>query len=140
MVFRRGKQREEPVRPRHDRRAVDRHPLGWESRFAVHDASRIRYLTDDDRAPCVVSNVSVAGAGLVLSGSSVEVGDRVVLDLPLTPRRGAKITLDGVVRHAQAVDDDQVAAGVEFVEPGALERALILQLVEEQSRSGRRSA
>ena len=135
-MFRRSVQIEE--RPRHtgDRRVHPRHRIEWKSRFAVRDAARLyQFFDDGTQAQCEVRDLSVAGAGLNLAGHEVAVGDRIRLDLWLTAEhRGASIRLDGVVRHTRS-DDEGVIAGVEFLEVGLIERALLVQLLEEHGRA-----
>lgn len=81
--------------------------------------------------PCVVRDVSLAGAGLELRERKVGIGDRVVLDLQLGARVPATIQLTGEIRHATAREDGVVTAGVEFVDVGDLERALLFRLVRD---------
>ncbi len=90
---------------------------------------QIAFRDKSEYAPCVLRDLSVAGAGLELSGRDAAVGDRVVLDLQLGERQRASITVTGEIRHAEPVDDGLVVAGVEFVDVGDLERALLLRLV-----------
>jgi len=131
-VFRRSVDVEE--RPRHtgDRRAHPRHRIEWKSRFAVRDAARLyQFFDEGDQDQCLVRDLSVAGAGLNLARHDVAVGDRIRLDLWLSAEhRGASIRLDGVVRHART-DDEGVIVGVEFLEVGGIERALLARLVDE---------
>jgi len=119
-----------------DRRAHPRHHIEWKSRFAVRDAARLYQFFDDaDQSQCQVRDLSVAGAGLNLAGQEVAVGDRIRLDLWLSAdHRGASIRLDGVVRHTRN-DDEGMIAGVEFVEVGGIERALLVQLLQEHGRA-----
>jgi c-di-GMP-binding flagellar brake protein YcgR len=115
---------------RDDRRAEVRQPLGWQSRYAVRDQSRVFY-TDSDQVPCVIQDLSLGGAGLELSKPDVGVGDCVVLDLHLNDnQRGASIKLTGVVRHTSTEDGAPARAGVEFVGVGNLERVLLSRLLE----------
>jgi hypothetical protein len=79
----------------------------------------------------VLHDVSVAGAGLELGGRGVGIGDRVVFDLPLGDYAPATIQLTGEVRHATPLDDGVLRAGVEFVEVGDIERALVSRLVRD---------
>lgn len=138
MVFKRSRRTPaSPEGPRRDRRAEVRQPLGWHSRYAVRDESRV-FVCATDQAPCVVHDLSIAGAGLELTDPSVTVGDCVVLDLHLSDhRRGASIKLTGVVRHTSTDDGAAVRAGVEFVEVGNLERAVLRRLLEEQRPQAR---
>ena len=98
---RRGQCREQRGRPRGDRRQTVRQQAGWASRYAVVDpADEFWYFTAFDKDPCVLRDLSMAGAGLELSDRDVAVGDRVVLDLQLGDRQRASIQLAGEVRHA----------------------------------------
>jgi len=125
--------------PRRDRRAAVRQPLGWRSQYVVRDESRT-FFADSDHAPCVVHDLSLEGAGLELPSANVAVGDCVVLDLHLSEHnRGARIRLTGVVRHTRCDEGAPVRAGVEFVEVGNLERALLLRLLRDHSPQARRA-
>jgi hypothetical protein len=64
----------------------------------------------------------------------------LVIDLNLTEhRRAASIRLHGVVRHAASRGDGsrQVRAGVEFVDVGNLERALLRRLLDSREDAQR---
>jgi PilZ domain len=121
-----------------DRRNTARCHLGWESRYVVRATDALDdYLFTPQQSSCVVQDLSTAGAGLVLDDPEVTVGDRLVIDLALTEHvRAASIRLHGIVRHATAQHDGpgEVRAGVEFVEVGDLERALLRRLVDARSR------
>ncbi len=126
---------------RGDRRRARRQPAGWASRYLVTDEThRLSFRASSDYAPCVLRDLSVAGAGLELSGREAAVGDRVVLDLQLGERQRASIQITGEVRHAGPAGDGVVVAGVEFVEVGDLERALLLRLVRNLQSSVRELA
>jgi PilZ domain len=132
MVFkRRHGSSSTPARPSGDRRHTPRRTAGWQSRYLVADEDREKvYLTDSDFTECVVRDLSTAGAGLRCSDPDLSIGDRVLLDLQLGERHRASIKVKGEVRHA-AYDDGVVDAGIEFVEVGDLERALLLRLVRD---------
>jgi hypothetical protein len=85
----------------------------------------------------VVRDLSDGGAGLEWSGQSVDVGDRIVLDLRLGRDRGASIRLRGEVRHACVDTDGAVRAGIEFVELGTLEATLLQRLIDDLLRNQR---
>ncbi|HEX5586504.1 MAG TPA: PilZ domain-containing protein, partial [Acidimicrobiia bacterium] len=98
------------------------------------------FIDTTEQAPCVVHDLSLAGAGLELTDPAVAVGDCVVLDLHLSDhRRGASIKLTGVVRHTSAEHGAPVRAGLEFVEVGNLERALLRRLLEAQRPEARQA-
>jgi hypothetical protein len=88
-------------------------------------------VSDSDYTECFVRDLSTTGVGLHSSGGELAVGDRVLLDLRLGARHGASIRVTGEVRHAVADDNGVVTAGLELVEVGDLERALLLRLVRE---------
>jgi PilZ domain len=132
MVFRGrgGRQRRREDGRHGDRRRAGRQTAGWASRYLVTDQTdQVAFRDASDYAPCVLRDLSVSGAGLQLSGLDATVGDRVVLDLQLGERQRASIQVTGEVRHAAPADDGQLVAGVEFVDVGDLERALLLRLV-----------
>ena len=79
--------------------------------------------------PCVLRDLSISGAGVELPDREVAVGDHVVLDLQLGDRQRASIQLAGVVRHAATDHRGIVIAGIEFVDVGDLERALLIRLL-----------
>jgi hypothetical protein len=87
------------------------------------------YVADGDYTECVVRDLTTTGVGFDFAGCDLAVGDRVLLDLRLGERHRASIRVAGEVRHAAADDEGVVTAGVEFVEVGDLERALLLRLV-----------
>ena len=76
-------------------------------------------------------DLSVAGARLEFSDREVAVGDRVALDLALGDRQRASIQLSGEVRHAATDHDGVITAGVEFLDVGDLERALLVRLLRD---------
>lgn len=140
MVFKLSRRKVgDDVGPRRDRRSEVRQPLGWQSGYAIRDETRT-FVADVAPAPCVVRDLSLAGAGLELSRPDLAVGDCVVLDLHLSDRRrGASIRLTGVVRHTMTEEGAPVRAGVEFVEVGSLERALLLRLLRDHAPQARRA-
>ena len=123
--------------------AMARLPPGWESRYVVRDPSRVdEFLIDTDQSLCIVRDLSTKGIGLELDDTDISVGDALVIDLHLTEhRRAASIRLRGVVRHASTNDSSRgpVRAGVEFVDIGNLERALIHQLLRDRSDATRQA-
>jgi hypothetical protein len=136
---RRARQSTSDAVPRRDRRAVPRLLLGWESRYAVHDPDHADdFFLATRQSACVVHDLSRKGAGLELDDASVNVGDTLVIDLNLTGhRRAPTIRVHGVVRHTTAAGDGDhpVRAGVEFVDVGDLERALLHRLIEDRTRT-----
>lgn len=123
-----------------DRRKVKRQQVGWDSRFRVVDEAREHlHYAGDDYESCVLTDLSMDGAGLHLVGAEVAVGDRVELDLPLGARRHASIQVRGEVRHA-SYDDGTARAGLKFIDVGALERALLLRLLRDMNTSAAQSA
>ena len=129
-------------RPRFgDRRRTKRQSAGWESRYRVVDEAREHLLyTADDFEPCVLTDLSMEGAGLHLVGGDVSVGDRVELDVPLGARGRATIQLRAEVRHASSEDTDMPRAGLEFIDVGDLERALLLRLLRTMKETESQSA
>jgi hypothetical protein len=120
------------ARPSRDRRRAARRAAAWDSRYLVADPDREQiYISDSDYSECVLRNLSTEGVGFECSGRELEVGDRVVVDLRLGARHRASIRVTGEVRHTVSDEDGVVRAGVEFVEVGDLERALLLRLVRD---------
>ena len=137
---RRGQCREQRGRPRDDRRQTVRQQAGGASRYAVVDpADELWYFTAFDKDPCVLRDLSMAGAGLEFSDRNVAVGDRVVLDLQLGDRQRASIQLAGDVRHAATDHEGVVTAGIEFIDVGALERALLVRLLRDMEANARQT-
>ena len=127
-------------RLRGDRRRNVRREIGWPSLYVVADEfHQFAYRTPSDHAPCVVHDLSIAGAGLELSGRELSVGDGLVLDLQLGEHGRASIELTGEVRHTRTDHEGVVRAGIEFVAIGDLERALLLRLLRERSPQARRT-
>jgi hypothetical protein len=121
-----------------DRRRSPRQPARWPSRYSVVDPARALWHGGAfDMHPCVLRDVSLAGAGLELTGREIGIGDRVVLNLQLGARGPAAIQLTGEVRHATERDDGSVTAGIEFVDVGDLERALLVRLLRDMQTSAR---
>ena len=126
--------------PRGDRRRTVRYEIGWPSLYVVADGvDHFSYAFASDHALCVVRDLSIAGAGLELSGRELSVGDGLVLDLQLGEHRRASIRLAGEVRYARTDHEGVVRAGIEFVAVGDLERALLLRLLRERSAQARRT-
>jgi hypothetical protein len=133
-----GRRRAERAGPRRDRRRTQRRAAGWESRYVVADrADELWFLAASNDAPCLVRDLSMAGACLELEDGDVAVGSRMVLDLQLGDRRGPSIRLAAAVRYAMKDDDGRVRAGVEFDEVGDLERALLFRLLRDLESVGR---
>jgi hypothetical protein len=115
-----------------DRRKAKRQAAGWEGQYRVVDQSREHlHFAGDDFTPCTLSDLSMDGAGLELTDGEVAVGDHIELDLPLGARRLATIKLRGHVRYATEAADGPPRAGLEFVDVGDLERALLLRLLRD---------
>jgi hypothetical protein len=131
-VFTRKRNPREKTAPNGERRRNARRAAGWSSRYLVDDPGRDQlYISDSDYTECFVRDLSTTGVGLHSEGGELAVGDRVLLDLRLGARNGASIRLTGEVRHAVADDNGVVSAGLELVEVGDLERALLLRLVRD---------
>jgi hypothetical protein len=114
-----------------DRRKVTRQRAGWDGRFRVVDESREHlHYAGDDYETCVLTDLSMEGAGLHLVDAAISVGDRVELDLPLGAHRRASIQVRAEVRHA-SFDDGAARAGLAFIDVGDLERALLLRLLRD---------
>jgi hypothetical protein len=106
--------------------------VGWGSRYLVTDEERsYAYVTDSEYSECVLRDLTTAGAGLHCADSELAIGDRILLDLKLGERHGASIKVTGEVRHASCTDDGEVRAGIEFVDVGDLERAILFRLVRD---------
>jgi hypothetical protein len=114
-----------------DRRKAKRQTAGWEGRYRVVDEAREHlHYAGDDYESCVLTDLSMEGAGIHLEAGEVTVGDRIELDLPLGARQRASIQVRGEVRHA-TVDDGTPRAGLEFIDVGDLERALLYRLLRD---------
>ena len=114
-----------------DRRKAKRQTAGWESRYRVVDESREHlHYAGEDYEPCVLTDLSMEGAGLHFEAGEVTVGDRIELDLPLGAHQRASIQVRGEVRHA-TVEEGTPRAGLEFVDVGDLERALLYRLLRD---------
>jgi hypothetical protein len=101
------------------------------------------HFAGDDFAPCTLTDLSMDGAGLELGDdvdTDVSVGDCVELDLRLGADRLASIKVRGEVRHTTPVGDGTPRAGLEFVQVGDLERALLLRLLRDLEHAGAKSA
>jgi PilZ domain len=139
-MFKRRGERAEGQRRFGDRRKLKRQHAGWESRYRVVDESREHlHYAGDDYEPCVLTDLSMEGAGLHLSAGAVTVGDRIELELPLGAHRRASIQVRGEVRHASE-EDGHPRAGLEFVDVGDLERALLLRLLRDMRETASQSA
>jgi c-di-GMP-binding flagellar brake protein YcgR len=114
-----------------DRRKAKRQAAGWESRYRVVDVEREHlHYAGDDFETCVLTDLSMEGAGLHLVDGEVTVGDRLELDLPLGAHKRASIQVRAEVRHA-TVDEGAPRAGLEFIDVGDLERALLYRLLRD---------
>ena len=95
-----------------DRRKAKRQAAGWESRYRVVDVEREHlHYAGDDYETCVLTDLSMEGAGVHLVAGEVTVGDRVELDLPLGENRHASIQVTAEVRHATVDDGSPPRAG-----------------------------
>lgn len=116
-----------------DRRKAKRQAAGWESRYRVVDESREHlHYAGEDFEPCVLTDLSMEGAGIDLPDAGVAVGDRIELDLPLGAHRRASIQVRGEVRHTTG-DDGAPRAGLAFIDVGDLERALLYRLLRDMN-------
>jgi hypothetical protein len=121
------------------RRSAPKH-AGWESRYRVVDLTREQYrYVGEDYETCLLTDISMDGAGLRVTPGDVAVGDQVELDLRLGAHRAASIQLRGEIRHA-ADEDDAAYAGMAFVDVGDLERALLLRLLRDLDGAQSKSA
>jgi hypothetical protein len=119
---------------------VKRQSAGWDGRYRVVDESREHlHYAGDDYESCVLTDLSMEGAGVHLPEGEIAVGDCIELDLPLGAHRRASIQVRAEVRHA-AVDDGAARAGLEFIDVGDLERALLLRLLRDMSTAESQSA
>jgi hypothetical protein len=140
-MFKRRAARAEGQKRFGDRRRTKRQAAGWESQYRVVDESREHlHFSSDDFEPCVLSDLSMEGAGLQLPDREVTVGDRIELDLQLGARRRATIKLRGEVKHATPAADGPPRAGLEFVDVGDLERALLARLLRDLDGAAAQSA
>ena len=118
-----------------DRRKAKRQSAGWQGRYRVVDAEREHlHYSGDDFEPCVLTDLSMEGAGLHLEHGEITVGDCIELDVPLGAQRRASIQVRGEVRHT-TTDDGPARAGLAFVDVGDLERALLLRLLRDKDRT-----
>ena len=117
-----------------------RQPAGWESRYVIVDhADQLWLFATSDKDRCLVRDLTAAGAGLEFTAREVAIGDRVVLNLQLGDGRAASIQLTGEIRHATTDHVGIVTAGIEFVDVGDLERALLVRLVRDIETNTRRT-
>jgi PilZ domain len=139
-MFKRRESRAEGQPRFGDRRKTKRQRAGWDGRYRVVDVEREHlHYAGDDYESCVLTDLSMAGAGLHVTDGLVEVGDHVELDLPLGAHRRASIQVRGRVKHA-TVDDGAARAGLEFIDVGDLERALLFRLLRDMSGQETKSA
>ena len=139
-MFKRRPQRPDGQAGSRDRRRASRLSAGWASDYAIVDASQeVAFLSAYDYTPCVLQDLSINGAGLELPAADVAIGDRVVLKVPLGERQRATIRLTGEIRHATPDPGGIAMAGIEFVDVGDLERALLLRLVRDMETRARQT-
>ena len=104
-------------------RRVLRREVDWVTRY-MFEGSREQVWRE-----CRVLDVSRGGAGVELSGTTVDEARvrRVVLEFELPP---AVLRLRGEVRHASPCDDGSVFAGLQFGNLTALEHDMLDSLLE----------
>lgn len=90
-----------------ERRKADRHPAGWIARFSPGG-------TRDGWSRCEVVDVSETGAGLVASGTPIEEGTRLTLELPGGDGEPSGTRLEAIVRHVATSPDGTMHLGIEF--------------------------
>jgi hypothetical protein len=118
-----------------DRRKEKRQSVAWESRYRViHEGREHLHYAGEDFETCVLTDLSMEGAGVHIVAGEVTVGDHIELDLPLGANRRASIHVRAEVRHA-TVDEGPPRAGLEFVEVGDLERALLYRLLRDMDQN-----
>jgi len=117
-----------------DRRRAARREAGWMSTYVVANDEEEWAIALADNVPCVVHDLSLTGAGLELARADVAVDDHLVVDLQLGGDRKASIQLTGAVRHLTPTENGCVRAGVEFIEIGTLEHALLQRLLDDLKR------
>ena len=140
-MFKRRRQGPDGQAGSRERRRVRRQSAGWASDYAiVNESQEVVFLSAYDYTPCVLQDLSINGAGLELPTADVAIGDRVVLKVPLGERQRATIRLTGEIRHATPDPGGIAMAGVEFVDVGDLERALLLRLLRDMETRAHQSA
>jgi hypothetical protein len=92
---------------RRDQRKAARRPAGWLARFSP-DGTR------DGWSRCEVVDVSETGAGLIASGTPVEEGTRLTLELPGNDGDQSGMQLQGIVKHSTTSPDGTMHLGIEF--------------------------
>jgi hypothetical protein len=117
-----------------DRRRATRRDAGWMSSYTLANDAEPWAVALADNVPCVVHDLSMSGAGLELARADVTVDDHLRLDLQLGSDRKASIRLTGAVRHLTPTANGCVRAGVEFVDLGTLEHALLQRLLDDLER------
>lgn len=90
-----------------ERRRADRRPAGWIARFSP-DGAR------DAWSRCKVVDVSETGAGLIASGTPIEEGTVLTLELPGNDGEPTGTQLDAIVRHVTTSPDGTMHLGIEF--------------------------
>ena len=128
----RRRTRDEQRRPADGQRRERRYLLERPSTYSfVRDSGVEAFSNAFDRSPCIVRDLSSLGAGIEFEAPEPSVNDRIKVQLQLRDSERASIELTGVVRHARTEEAGIARAGVEFVDVGALERALLHQVVED---------
>jgi hypothetical protein len=103
------------------RRRTTRHSVAWQGRCTAAD--------DPDRrwTDCHLIDVSIAGAALELSDQPTRVGARLVLEIREVPGEVVGMVFNADVKNVGRTDRGY-RIGVEFVDVGALERAVLRSL------------
>jgi hypothetical protein len=117
-----------------DRRRAARRDAGWMSSYVVANDVDPWGAALADNVPCVVHDLSVTGAGLELARADVNIGDTLLLHLQLGGDRKASIQLTATVRHLTPTDHGCMRAGVEFLDMGTLEHALVQRVLDDLKR------
>jgi len=90
-----------------ERRRADRRPAGWIARLRP-DGAR------DAWSRCKVVDVSETGAGLIASGTPIEEGTRLTLELPGDDGESTGAQMHAIVRHVTTSPDGTMHLGIEF--------------------------
>jgi PilZ domain len=123
-----------------DRRKSERQTAGWESRYRVVDEEREHlHYAGDDYERCVVTDLSMDGAGIHVTSGDVAVGDRVELQVPLGAHQRASIRVRGEVVRASS-GEPAPRTELAFVKVGDLERALLHRLLRDMKSPASKSA
>ena len=92
---------------RNDRRKTHRRPAGWVAKYSADGLP-------GEWSRCEVVDISEGGAGLILSGPSVEKDTRLTLEVHLNNGDPAGNQVQGTVRHVSMSPDGTMHIGVEF--------------------------